>query len=480
MALAQGVVDRSCLDQASRNICAELNRFTDLSDALRIVLGYVSDVTTCEAIAIRLHTDGDYPYYVYNGFTDSFIQAENSLCARDASGCRVPRADGEGFELDCMCGNVIHHTIDPSQPFVTKGGSFWSNHTTALLAETTEEDRQGRTRNRCNGDGYESVALIPIRAGSEILGLLQVNDARIGCFTLDLIEFLESIGRQVGLAVQNSLVHEKLKNAAAKLEATNRQLRSEIGKRRKAERALAKTVQRLQRSNAELSQFAYVASHDLQEPLRTISSFVQLIETRYSEQADDKGLEYIHFTVDAARRMKTLIDDLLELSRVETTSQNFAPTSSVEAVHQVLGLLSESIRETGAEVVIPGDLPRVDADPTQLAQLFQNLIGNAIKFRRAEVPPRIEIRADRVDDLWTFQVSDNGIGLDLANVDRIFKMFQRLHARDAYPGTGIGLAICRKIVERHGGRIWVESEPGQGSTFSFTLASPAPTDSSQS
>jgi len=463
---------RNGLDRASRNICAELNHFTDLGDVLRVVLRYISEVTTCEAVAIRLHADGDYPYYVYDGFTDTFIKTENSLCSLDACGNRIPRADGRGYELDCMCGNILHSTIDVSQPFFTEGGSFWSNHTTAMLAETTEEDRQGRTRNRCNGDGYESVALIPIRARGETLGLLQTNDPTIGCFTVDLIEFLESIGRQIGLAVQNSQAHEKLKHAAAKLESTNRLLLTEVRDRRKAEHSLAETVELLLRSNTELSQFAYVASHDLQEPVRTMASFAQLVERHYGDRLDAEGLKYLHFIVDAARRMQALIDDLLDLSRVETGDRDFALTSSSEVVGQVLSLLSNMIEETDAEVVV-GALPAVHADPSQLAQLFQNLIGNALKFRRAEIPMRLEISADRDQDCWTFRVSDNGIGIEPEYADTIFKMFKRLHPRGAYPGTGIGLAICRKIVERHGGRIWVEAESDRGSTFSFTLAAPA-------
>ena len=299
--------------------------------------------------------------------------------------------------------------------------------------------------------------------------MLQVNDSENDRFTLDLIEFLESIGLQIGLAVQNSQAHEKLKSTAVELEAANQQLRDEVHERRKTERALAETVKLLQRSNTELSQFAYVASHDLQEPLRTMASFVQLIKERYGDHFGEDGLEYIRFTVDAAHRMQALINDLLELSRIETSGRDFVSTSSGDTVRGVLSLLSGKIEEMQAEVVV-GELPSVHADPSQLAQLFQNLISNALKFRCDEVPTRIEIRADWQDDLWTFHVSDNGIGFEPEYADHIFRMFKRLHTRSAYPGTGIGLAICCKIVAHHGGRIWAESEKGRGSTFSFTLA----------
>jgi PAS domain S-box-containing protein len=242
-----------------------------------------------------------------------------------------------------------------------------------------------------------------------------------------------------------------------------------ISVRKAAEAELVRKVEELARSNEELGQFAYTASHDLQEPLRMVASYTQLLAKRYKGKLDSDADEFIAFAVDGANRMQRLIEDLLAYSRVGTRGTNLLDTSSEEALRQALINLRGSIEESGA-LVTHDPLPVVLADETQLVQLFQNLVGNAIKYRRPGVP-RVHITAARDGEKrWSFAVSDNGLGIDPQYFDRIFGMFQRLHKREEYAGTGIGLAICKKIVERHGGSISVESQPGQGSTFRFSLA----------
>jgi PAS domain S-box-containing protein len=236
--------------------------------------------------------------------------------------------------------------------------------------------------------------------------------------------------------------------------------------RRTADRLAAQTAE-LERSNAELQQFAYVASHDLQEPLRMVASYTQLLARRYGDKLDADALEFIDYAVDGARRMQALINDLLTSSRVGTRTVELALTDCNAVVDRVVADLGGAIEDQRA-VVTRGDLPTVLADPLQLSQLFQNLIGNAIKFH-GERAPRVEVLAERRGAEWQFSVRDNGVGIDPEYADRIFVIFQRLHSRAEYPGTGIGLAICKKIVERHGGRIWMESMPGEGTTFYFTL-----------
>jgi PAS domain S-box-containing protein len=224
----------------------------------------------------------------------------------------------------------------------------------------------------------------------------------------------------------------------------------------------------LTRSNEELQQFAYVASHDLQEPLRMVASYTQLLERRYRDKLDGDAREFMEFIVDGAARMKQLIEDLLAYSRVGTRGRDFQEVDSGAALAKALVNLRGAQEASGA-VLTHDAMPTVLADAAQLAQLFQNLVGNAMKFRGAE-PPRVHVGAETREQVWVFTVKDNGIGLDPQYSDRIFMMFQRLHNKAEYPGTGIGLAICKKIVDRHGGRIWVESRPGHGSTFGFTLA----------
>ncbi|PYP71979.1 MAG: hypothetical protein DMD41_10620 [Gemmatimonadetes bacterium] len=233
------------------------------------------------------------------------------------------------------------------------------------------------------------------------------------------------------------------------------------------DRARRQLITELERSNKELEQFAYVASHDLQEPLRMVSSYTELLERRYGDKLDDKGRTFINFAVDGAVRMQRLINDLLEFSRVSTRGKPMQPVDVNRVLGAVRANLSVAIREAGA-LVTNEALPSVVADETQLVQLLQNLVGNAIKFRGGE-RPLVHVSAQPGATECVFAVRDNGIGIAPEYFERIFVIFQRLHARGEYPGTGIGLAVCRRIVERHGGRIWVESAPGQGSTFYFAL-----------
>jgi PAS domain S-box-containing protein len=223
----------------------------------------------------------------------------------------------------------------------------------------------------------------------------------------------------------------------------------------------------LRRSNEELERFAYVASHDLQEPLRTVSSYVQLLERRYRDKLDADAKDFIDFAVEGAKRMQRLIEDLLAFSRVGTRGGMIVEIASGDVLEAAIENLGAAISDAGATVE-RGDLPTVLADPTQLQGLFTNLIGNALKFRGSSAP-NVFVGAERDGVDWRFRVRDNGIGIDPQYFERIFVIFQRLHGREDFPGTGIGLAICKKIVERHGGKIWVESEAGRGATFFFTL-----------
>ncbi len=241
----------------------------------------------------------------------------------------------------------------------------------------------------------------------------------------------------------------------------------DITARKKAEEALSEKSEELARSNQELEQFAYVASHDLQEPLRMVSSYVQLLARRYKGKLDQDADEFIAFAVDGATRMQRLINDLLLYSRVGTRGKPFEPTDSYQALAAALDNLQLAIQEAGATVT-HDPLPAVMADGSQLVQLFQNLIGNAIKFHGSE-KPLVHVGVAPQDGGWLFSVRDNGIGIAPENHERIFVIFQRLHSRGEYPGTGIGLAVCKRIVERHGGKIWLESEPCQGAIFYFTL-----------
>ncbi len=239
-----------------------------------------------------------------------------------------------------------------------------------------------------------------------------------------------------------------------------------------ADRRADTLMEELQRSNQDLEQFAYVASHDLQEPLRAVTGSVQLLARRYKGKLDPEADEFIGFAVDGTRRMKTLIVDLLAYSRVSTRGGAFSPIDTENTLTHALANLGTAIEQTDAHVT-HDPLPTVLGDASQLVLVFQNLISNAIKFRQSDRSPTIHVSAQRSADhtMWQFAVRDNGIGIEQQYADRVFVVFQRLHTIDEYPGTGMGLALCKKIIARHGGRIWADSVPGEGSTFYFTLPS---------
>ncbi len=256
------------------------------------------------------------------------------------------------------------------------------------------------------------------------------------------------------------------------VEAMRRQIVAQLAAAEATQEELRQRSAELTRSNEDLQQFAYVASHDLSEPLRKVANFCQLIERQYGEQLDERGLQYIDFAVDGAKRMQVLIADLLALSRVGRTTERFEPIDLDRKLDQALAALSVVIEEAGARIERLTPLPIVDGDRALLISLLQNLVANAVKYRQADVPSVIEVFAERDDEtrMWTVTIRDNGIGIDPEYAERIFVVFQRLHLRDQYGGTGIGLALCRKIVEFHGGQIWldtVESRPG--ATFRFTV-----------
>jgi PAS domain S-box-containing protein len=238
--------------------------------------------------------------------------------------------------------------------------------------------------------------------------------------------------------------------------------------RKRAELLLEANRLELERSNLDLASFAYVASHDLHEPLRMVSSYVQLLAERYRGTLDPDADDFIHFAVDGVQRMQTLIQNLLEYSQVGTAELALVPVDTAELLSAILGSLAPVVEDAHADITL-GDLPTVTADPSQLGQVFQNLISNALKFTTPTEVPRIYVSAARWPDNWRFSVRDNGIGIDPVYAERIFAPFKRLHGIGDYPGTGLGLSVCKRAVERRGGRIWIEAAPDRGTIFHFTI-----------
>ena len=295
--------------------------------------------------------------------------------------------------------------------------------------------------------GIRSFLSVPLIFNDRVIAVLNFRSLSEDTYTHQDLEVAQLIGAQVAGAIANSQLHAETVEA---------------------DRVLQEQAVELTRSNAELEQFAYVASHDLQEPLRVIAGYVNLLEERYGDRIDEDGRDFIAFTTDAVHRMRSLINDLLDYSRVESDGNPFEQVDCNRALGNALADLGVSIQETDAEITSE-PLPEFSGDPVQISQLLENLVANAIKFRQDDVAPKIHVSCHRNDSNWQLSVADNGIGIRPRYQDRIFGMFKRAHKRSKYPGTGIGLAMCSKIVERHGGTIWVESEIGEGSIFHFTI-----------
>lgn len=294
---------------------------------------------------------------------------------------------------------------------------------------------------------YAQKGAAPISFNNRVVGEVEVIVAQTQLLWTTLLIFSLSTSVGIGLAL---LVYRFPVRVVTRMEG-----------------AIEELIATVKRSNTELEQFAYVASHDLQEPLRMITNYLQLLSRRYKEKLDTDACEFIAFAVDGAIRMQRLINDLLAYSRVGSKGKEFAPVDMEKVLQEVLAGLKVAMEESGA-VVSHSPLPTLMGDDVQLGQLLQNLIVNAIKFH-GEKPPKAHISAERCNSDWVFSVQDNGIGIQAEYFKRIFLIFQRLHTRADYPGTGIGLAVCKRIAERHRGRIWVESEPGCGAKFIFTI-----------
>jgi signal transduction histidine kinase len=339
-------------------------------------------------------------------------------------------------------------------------------------------DRQGATirseRAEGRGDLSDAAAFLSVSFGLIALLLIAALITTTVMLRRTVTLPIGSLARRVRRVAQGDFDRQlrsrgprDIGDLAADIDSMRRRILQELASSREAHAQLDSQARDLERSNTELEQFAYVASHDLQEPLRKVASFCQLLEQRYAGQLDERADQYIAFAVDGAKRMQQLINDLLAFSRVGRASGVLERVDLDEALAHALTSLGAAIEESGA-VIESDPLPTVDGEASLLALVFQNLIGNAIKFR-SEATPKVRVTVEREDDKWLLHCADNGIGIDAEYADRVFVIFQRLHAKDEYAGTGIGLSMCRKIVEYHGGEIWLDTGDGAGTTFHFTL-----------
>ncbi|MHA2335424.1 MAG: sensor histidine kinase [Candidatus Hodarchaeales archaeon] len=422
-----------------KSICAELNNFTELEPTLISVINNIKELTGIESISIRLHDQGDYPYYVHDGFSDKFIRKENSLCSKDSKGRRIPAPDGKGYLLDCMCGNIISGNYDSKQTFFTEKGSFWSNSTSHLLATTTDDTRQGRTRNYCNAVGYESVALIPIKAMGERIGLIQLNDFKKGMFSESLVFYLEMIGEQVGLAVKNSLAYTKL---------------IELNKMK--------------------DNFLSIISHDIRSPFATLTMLIEYLNENLDKFDKEQLKSEINTIDNSSKRIFAFIDELLTWSSIQkkTTVYVRQEYNLRSLVDEVADLYSESAKEKGIalNIYISDDIT-IYSDSNAVKTVLRNLVSNAIKF--TDNGDEINVTGKKERHFTEITVSDTGIGMDEKSLTSLFDLStkNKKHGTKDERGTGLGLVICNELIKRLEGDIHVESELGKGSSFTVSIPS---------
>jgi signal transduction histidine kinase len=454
---------------ASNGLLGLFARKSSSKEYLEGVVEVIRAWADCQCLGIRVVDEhGAIPYAVSAGFDVEFLQVENRLSLKTDN---------------CCCIRAMTQSIEEQdRPLLTPGGSLRCDNTAEFVSQLSPP-QQARCGSGFVGVGFASVAFIPIRYHDQVMGALHLADRRPARFPLASVEFLESMTPLIGEALQRFRTRAELAKhrdhlevlvrlRTSALENTAAQLQVEITERRQAQEALQLTADELERSNLDLEQFANVASHDLQEPLRAVSGFVKLLQARFPDHIDAKAVQYVTGACDGAERMERLINGLLAYSRVGIKGGDFVPLDFNAALGDALRNLQASLTAAQAQVT-QDDLPTLAADATLITQLFQNLIGNAVKFR-GEEPPQIHAGVRREPARWVFSVRDKGIGIAPQYFERIFQLFQRLHNRKHYPGTGIGLTICKRIVERHGGKIWVESQPGQGATFFFSLPATKP------
>ncbi|MBE0427419.1 MAG: PAS domain S-box protein [Nitrospirae bacterium] len=447
-AIARDISGRKEAENRDRLITGLLELFikkNSKKEYLDGVVELINEWSGCRSVGIRTVNEERYiPYESYVGFNDEFMKLENML----------------SLDTDvCACIRVILDKAEPQDHgALTSKGSFCLNNSLKFLNTLTEKQKT-RYHGNCIRNGFASIAIIPVRYRRKTLGAIHMADERENMSPVKIVEFIESMAAPlIGEALHRFDVEAQIIKTRDELE-----LRVE---KRTAE--LKNLSEELKRSNADLEQFAYTASHDLQSPLKNVEGFVKLLEKRYRRKLDEKADELIEFIIEGVKNMQMLIKDLLEYSQVSTEGKRFKHVDSSMPLALALANLQSAIEENEAGVTYDDNLPKVMADFSQISRLFQNLIGNALKFR-SKKKPEVHVSVERRGDEWLFSVRDNGIRINPQDSERIFAVFQRLHGKSEYTGTGVGLAICKRILERHSGRIWVESEPGKGSTFYFTM-----------
>ncbi|MCP4727329.1 MAG: PAS domain S-box protein, partial [bacterium] len=416
-----------------------MNKSSERKDIIRHILEKIKEFTGFEAVAIRLKEGEDFPYYSTSGFPGYFVEAEKYLCQRDADGEILRDILGKPY-LECMCGNILCGRTDVKYEFFTEGGSFWSNNTTKLLSTTSDEDRQTRTRNRCNSEGYESVALIPLRSENETIGLLQFNDSHTDMFNIEMIEFFEGIGYSIGIALSI----------------------------KKTEEVLVDTKNQLYRSErlAATGRLAASIAHEINNPLQAMRSHIGIIEKNMPEDIPvQESIEQTNIGID---RIGHIVKQLLDLHREKNRARDFTDVNTV--IESTLDMMKNQLDIN--KIVVKYDLrkhlPPVKADQQELVQVFMNMFINAQDAMYDGGELTISTRPAKQKVI--IDIKDSGVGMTDDEMEHIFEPF--FSTKEMSLGNGLGLSISKSIIDSYQGEITVNSEPGKGSKFTITLPLP--------
>lgn len=433
-----------------KNICTKLNRITNLKSTMDSVITDLKKLTKCDAIGLRLHENGDYPYYSYDGFSKSFILKENSLCVKDASKDKCNEPDCNNNNLECMCGNIVKGNFDPELSFFTKKGSFWTNDTNEPWLSEAIEKYTSNIRGNCVKSGYLSVALIPIKSNGEIIGLLQINSKQKGMFDLQLIEYLEAICEALGMAIDNNLIHIKLKE----------------------DEELLRIREMIEKVKFE---FFINMSHELRTPINVILSTIQLMSANIKKEGtnNEYNEKYLKIAKQNCFRLIRLVNNILDITRIDSGLYELRMSNYdiVEMIEKITLSVKDFVEYKGLKLKFSKSIGSriIACDPEKIEMILLNLLSNATKY--SEYKGTVTVRVESKNEKIIISVKDQGIGIPKENLEKIFERYKQLDNSliRNYEGYGIGLALVKTLVEMHDGTIYVRSTPGKGSKFIVEL-----------
>jgi len=425
-------------EQMSREVLELLNS-TDISaEMFKAIILLIKKTGGFDSVCIRLRRGDAFPYFVQTGLLEEYLLAENTAAVKDGTGGICRDEDGN-ISLECSCGLAVLGRVTPGSPFFTPGGSSWTSKAKTRTDFPAGQNPIFHPRNDCIHYGCSSVAMIPLRSGRAVIGILQLSDRRENRFTEPEVRFYEGLGSSIGVALARKRMDEELRERTRQLESANNELES----------------------------FSYSVAHDLRAPLRAMDGFSKAVLDDYTDKLDDEGRDSLNRIRAASQRMGTLIDDLIKLSRISRIKIHCQQINLSALAESCVATLLAAEPDRLVEVVIQPDI-NLEADLNLMRIAMMNLLGNAWKFTRKSVKARIEMGVLDDNGQTVYFIRDNGAGFDQAHADKLFGAFQRLHSTEEFEGTGIGLATVRRIIHLHGGRVWAEGKTGEGATFYFT------------